>query len=256
MQPLEQSPLLAAQHVMTDMLHVIHQICEKHQIKYWISDGTLLGSIRHGGFIPWDDDADVSMLREDYQKFMQVVKDELPSPYFVESEEHQTHGLHNWCKIMYMDDFEWVDWHGNWTKGLSVDIFPYDYVAEKNIKKKSVVEKMVNRMASIRYPTQSNGVKSFLQRMINSAKIHNIYCKFNKKSNNVTYGIETPYYGWAYLNTNDIFPLTKGKFAQFDFNIPRDSDRILTILYGDYMQLPKEEERVSHMAQLRFSARK
>jgi lipopolysaccharide cholinephosphotransferase len=249
----EQDPLLAAQSVMTDMLYVIHQICEKHGLKYWLTDGSLLGSIRHEGFIPWDDDADIGMMREDYNKFLSIIKQELPSPYKVQSKTHQTHGLHNWCKIMYMDDFEWIDWWGNWTKGLSIDIFPFDFVPEKNENNKSLKEKLINRVATIRYPLHGNIVKTTLQRAINKAKIHDIYSKYNKKTNIVTYGIELPYYGWAYFQVDEIFPLKKGKFGNHEFYIPNNYDRYLEKLYGEYMKLPKLEERVSHMAHLRFA---
>lgn len=255
MERKDQSPLEAAQEVMTDILNVIHQICERNNIKYWLSDGTLLGSVRHGGFIPWDDDADISMLREDYNKFIRIVKEELPEPYKLQSAEHQTHGLHNWCKIMYMDDFEWVDWHGNWTKGLSVDIFPFDYVRQKNVEKLSLLEKAANRLASIRYPIEGNGVKAFLQRRVQKLKVHNYYSRFNRETDIVTYGIETPYYGYAYFNVHDIFPLSKGRFGDYSFYIPKNYDRYLTVEYGNYMDIPKEEEQVSHMSNLRFTTK-
>lgn len=256
MERISQTPLEAAQLVMMDILNVIHQICERNDINYWLSDGTLLGSVRHEGFIPWDDDADISMLREDYNKFIRIVQNELPEPYKVQSVEHQTHGLHNWCKIMYMDDFEWIDWHGNWTKGLSVDIFPFDYVRNENVEALSLTEKLVNRVACIRYPLKGNSVKALLQRRIQRLKIHNHYNKFNKKTEIVTYGIETPYYGYAYFNIQDIFPLDKGKFGDYNFYIPKNYDRYLTIEYGNYMEIPEKEKQVSHMTNLRFVNKK
>lgn len=253
LQTIENEALLAAQDVMTDMLKVIHQICEKHDIKYWLTDGSLLGSIRHQGFIPWDDDADVGMLRKDYNRFMEILETELPAPYKIESAENQTHGIHNWCKIMYMEDFEWIDWWGNWTKGLSIDVFPFDYVPEKNKNNISLKEKMVNRIACIRYPLEGNVIKSALQKMINKAKIHDIYAGFNKESSVVTYGMELPYYGYAYFDVEDIFPLKKGKFGRHEFYIPNNYDKFLTTLYGDYMKIPSPENRVSHMANLKFA---
>jgi lipopolysaccharide cholinephosphotransferase len=248
----DKNPLLEAQKVMVDMMIAVHNICEKYGIQYWLTDGSLLGCIRHQGFIPWDDDADMAMLREDYEKFIDIVEAELPSPYKLESIEHNTHGLHNWCKIMYMDDFEWIDWHGNWTKGLSIDIFPFDFVPNPN--RKTFVEKVVNRIAKIEYPLQGNSIKNVTKQMINRMKIHKIYNKFNQKTNYVTYGIETKYYGWAYYHIDDIFPLKKGLFANHYFYIPNNSDSYLTVLYGaDYRKLPKEADRVSHMKNLRFA---
>ena len=63
---------------MLDILIVIDGICKKHGIKYWISDGTLLGAVRHGGFIPWDDDLDIQMMRKDFKHFIKIISKELP----------------------------------------------------------------------------------------------------------------------------------------------------------------------------------
>lgn len=246
----KKDPLLAAQAVMTDMLKVIHQICEENDIKYWLSDGTLLGAIRHKGFIPWDDDTDIGMLREDYERFVSIIAEKLPAPYKVQSKENQTHGLHNWCKIMYMDDFEWVDWNGNWTKGLSIDVFPFDYA---KIPEKTTAVKLINRLASIKNPLEVNNLKTFGQRCIHKLNLHKFYSLFNREAEYITYGMETPYYGWSFFKTSEIFPLRSGEFEQENFPIPHNFDHYLTKLYGDYMKIPDKKDRVSHMAKLRFS---
>jgi len=247
-------PLIAAQQTMTDMLVQLDKICVKHGIPYWLSDGTLLGAVRHKGFIPWDDDTDIGLLREDYDRFMAVISEELPPPYKVQSAEYNTHGLHNWCKIAYMDDFEWIDWHGNWTKGLTIDVFPYDFAPDSG--KVSSIEKVINRIASIRYPLEAKNIKQVLQRVINKGEIHRLYIRLKNRTNTVTYGIETPYYGWAFWDIDDIFPLKKGVFEGYSFYIPNNPDKYLTTLYGDYMTLPKEQDRVAHMKNLRFSSKK
>ena len=71
------------------ILQEVDKICRKHDIKYWIDFGTLLGAVRHGGFIPWDDDLDISMLSSDYQKFMEVAPQELPDWLFLQN-KHKT----------------------------------------------------------------------------------------------------------------------------------------------------------------------
>ena len=71
----EGSELRMQQRRMLDILLHINGVCSKHGIKYWLSSGTLLGAVRHGGFIPWDDDLDIEMLREDYDRFIEVFED-------------------------------------------------------------------------------------------------------------------------------------------------------------------------------------
>ena len=75
--------LQEAQLRMLEMLCEIDRICKKYDIKYWLDAGTLLGAIRHKGFIPWDDDIDIGMIREDYRKFKSIVKGELDKIIFV-----------------------------------------------------------------------------------------------------------------------------------------------------------------------------
>ena len=74
----EGSLLRRMQHRMTEMLGEIDKICRRHNLKYWLCSGTLLGCVRHGGYIPWDDDLDIEMLREDYEKLLKILPEELP----------------------------------------------------------------------------------------------------------------------------------------------------------------------------------
>ncbi|MDN3019005.1 LicD family protein [Paenibacillus sp. BSR1-1] len=245
----QNSPLRRAQITMLEMLLVVDNICKTEEIPYWITDGTLLGSERHKGFIPWDDDADIGMLRKDYTRFKKVVESKLPKKFKLETETVHTHGKHNWLKILYLEDFDWIDWHGIKRRGISIDIFPYDFVNAPN--KMSMKEKIVHRIASIKYPSEANNMKNKLRRVINKLQLQDVYSQINPKSDYVTYGIETPYFGWAYYNIHDIFPLKEGIFENERFKVPANPKHYLTTLYGeDYMEIPEEHKRQSHMTNL------
>lgn len=236
---------------MLEMIKAVDLICKKEAIPYWLTDGTLLGSERHKGFIPWDDDADIAMLRDDYNRFKKVIDGQLPEKFKVETEMVHTHGKHNWLKILYLGDFEWLDWHGITRQGISIDIFPFDYVPVKN--KITVREKLVHRVASIKYPPEAKGIKNKIRRSIYSSQLQNLYSRLNPKSDYITYGIETPYFGFAYFQLKDIFPLQQGIFEGEYLNIPFQPSHYLSTLYGeDFMKIPEEGKRQSHMADLKF----
>jgi len=244
-----ESPLREVQKVLTSMMVTIDTICKENDIPYFLSDGSLLGCIRHGGFIPWDDDIDIGMLRKDYNKFMKVIKTNLPSIYKVETYKLHIHRKHNWLKIMYLDDFEWVGKDGDTRKGTSIDIFPFDYV--QGVDNISPAGKIFNRLSRLMYPKKINNPKDFIASMVIRAKLYNFYCPFNKETDTITYGIETPFYGSAFFTKDEIFPLKTGTFENQQFNIPGNPDHFLTTVYGDYMKIPEEADRQIHMANLK-----
>src|SRR4028118_681017 len=95
----EGSDLRRAQKRMLEILDVFDAICRKHNINYWLISGTLLGARRHGGFIPWDDDLDVAVLRSDYEKLLSILKDELPSNLKLQHKGTDENYWLHWAKI-------------------------------------------------------------------------------------------------------------------------------------------------------------
>ena len=118
--------------VLLDMLNEVARICNKHDIKWFADGGTMLGAVRHGGFIPWDDDVDVRMLRPDYDRFVEVAQNELEYPYFFQTEKTdpgslRCHAQIRNCEttgILKMD----IDNLGDYNQGIFIDIFPWDNI--------------------------------------------------------------------------------------------------------------------------------
>lgn len=116
--------------VEIDILFQIKEICDRHNIKWFVEGGTLLGAVRHKGFIPWDDDIDIDMFREDYERFIFFAKQELKAPYFLQTHETDSLSMYGHAKVrnsqtMSMQVFE----HENqldYNQGIFVDIFPLD----------------------------------------------------------------------------------------------------------------------------------
>ena len=116
-----------------EMIKEIKRICEKHNIKYFLVGGSLLGAVRHGGFIPWDDDLDIGMLREDYDKFRKVAPDELSEEYTYQSYEHEPDSHYIFDKIRLKDTFFTTKFSDRFKmqNGLFIDILVYDKTSEK-----------------------------------------------------------------------------------------------------------------------------
>lgn len=124
--------------VELDLLAEFDRVCKKHDIKYIASGGTMLGAVRHNGFIPWDDDIDVMMLREDYAKLVAIAKDEFKNPYFFLTTTHDSDFVCGYSKLCNSDttailrSIETVGYKYN--QGIFIDIFPLDRVCDNNVK--------------------------------------------------------------------------------------------------------------------------
>lgn len=118
-----------------EMMKEIKRICEKHNIKYFLVGGSLLGAIRHGGFIPWDDDLDIGMLREDYEKFRAVAPNELDERFSYQSFEHEPSSHYIFDKIRLKDTYFTTKFSNRFKmeNGLFIDILIYDKTAN-NLK--------------------------------------------------------------------------------------------------------------------------
>ena len=137
-----------------DVLKEIDDICRRHDIRYFADWGTLLGTVRHGGFIPWDDDLDICMLRDDYVRFRQVADEELPAGYAIHDfERKDDHWLFlsrvvNSKRLCFDEDY--LDTHYNFPYLACVDIFVMDYLYRDEETEK-VRDKQIMELISMAY---------------------------------------------------------------------------------------------------------
>lgn len=251
--------LREAQLIMLQILQEIDRICKKHRIRYWLDGGTLLGAVRHQGFIPWDDDLDIAMLREDYERFLQIAPGELVKPYFLQTEMNDPFpGASYMSKVLYTDSFYWERWHKKkepFRQCLFVDVFPFDrypsrgcllFLELRNLLAKKKVSYARNSLGNLwwRFVLLSTKVTGIFSLMKLSKYIVN--CLRSKILNKpgYIYVSYAPMAPWkeAYL-LSEILELTTVSFEGQLFPAPRDWHRYLTKQHGDYMQLPREELR-------------
>lgn len=126
--------------VELDLLAELDRVCKKYNIKYCADGGTLLGAVRHKGFIPWDDDLDIAMLRTEFEKLNEVAPKEFQSPYFWQTEETDPGSARGHAQLRNSNTTSLIrveyehQRHNNFNQGIFIDIFPFDTVTENTAK--------------------------------------------------------------------------------------------------------------------------
>lgn len=248
------------QAIMTDMMKELHHFLEENHIPYCLAYGSLLGAIRHDGFIPWDDDMDIFMLREDYLRFESLAKEKLPDRFFLQTPLSDRHFrlLHVPYKIRDQHSTLMEEPDRFYHQGAFIDIFVLDDVCDEvNLEK---VRQRCSLLSSLKMridASQLSGVKKWIrigmQLIFKCIPASWVY-RYNRKcadrlqkdktSEFVQVGIE--HMEKIRVRREDLFPVKLHTFADTKLYVPNHSEAILQQIYGDYMQLPDEKDRVPH----------
>lgn len=246
------------------------RVCKHLGINYTLSSGTLLGAVRHHGFIPWDDDIDVAMLREDYNKFLEEGQPLMPQHLFIQTYDTDKYYPLNFGKIRDTSTvlIEYSTQMLNMRNGVYIDVFPIDKVPSNKFKrtfdnllisliqaiKFSYTIEWANKSSS-RFRGLMRRILLPLSRLIGTQRLNRIETfirvKNNKKGNKDTYyekHYNTPPYR---LNSSHLMPVSIfNEFLDIEFEgkifkAINNRHKYLTLFYGNYMQLPPIEKRVS-----------
>lgn len=225
--PKAEGNLRSIQLANLSLLKQFDKLCKDNNINYWIDFGTLLGAKRHKGFIPWDDDIDVGMPRDDYEKFIELFYSKIekyPDLYCTFSCNGR-----NKCFIKIR--------HKK-SKILFIDIFPYDYAPKMTDKEKVIfskkIAKLVKRNIFIYFKTPAE-TRTHLKKLTAQKLIHT-----NSKGS-LFWGLDFPH-KWTnkVYDYEQIFPLQEIEFEGALFPAPARPDEVLTSIYGDYMSIPDD----------------
>ena len=246
--------LRACQLKQLAILEVVDKICRRNFISYWLDGGTLLGAVRHGGFIPWDDDIDIAMRSEDLRRFAEVAAAELPDGLFLQTRQTDPEVEEPIVKVRDLNSF-YVEAGDNFAaayqKGLYVDIFPFvDYptVSPRFVK---TVAKGISKSYSILHGAHHYSLRAAAELLWFGGKhaaFSALWAAATALKPAGTYIGNVPENnGYGIMHRKDsVFPLTEVEFEGKRFLGPANPDAYLRDLYGDYMKVPPPEKRKFH----------
>ena len=249
--------------LLVEMLSEIDQFCEKNGIRYFLISGTLLGAIRHRGFIPWDDDIDIGLLRKDYDLFINTFKS---SKKYYRLLSIETDKKYNYPFAKVIDDrvalVEDVD--DAVEIGAFIDIFPFDNCVGSTYKEAC---KSIDNMRFLKWLRNFKILKFSKKRsfwknvVLFFGKCLTFFCSTRKISKSIinkakqnedkeckyVAALVTSNYGYGEVLNRYFFDETiKVEFEGLMFNAPKEYHSILTSFYGNYMELPPKEKQITH----------
>lgn len=241
---------------MLDMLKYIDQVCQENHIPYWLSSGTCLGAVRHGGFIPWDDDVDIEMLGSDYDRFLRIMETRCDSRYVIQTHENDPAYLLQFGKLRdrhsAMKETIVIDCDYQY-RGIYIDIFPMDVSTRRWVA--------VAGEYLLRFCLATNRIGNRTLRKI--CRTGSYFVAFEliapvvrrlsgkKRSDCLRHR-----FGSVFLkprSANDIFPIRRMAFEDTSLCVPGDTDSYLKKLFGDYMQLPDIDSLRIHVKDISIS---
>ncbi|WP_407453036.1 phosphorylcholine transferase LicD [Methanobrevibacter sp.] len=238
-------------------------ICDENNLDYYLFYGTEIGAVRHQGFIPWDDDIDVAMFRDDYEKFLKVMEEKNSEKYTVFDIRYDENYFFQFGRLSLNGTYwsEYWDSQVPFKLGIHIDLFILDKVPNNKLKRFLYMRRclLLCKLCSISSIKIEYDVK--LVEVISNI-FHSIFNKigltpkhYQKKMVKLIRKYENQdceYYADLTLNTlsyfkiEDFKPIKKVKFENICVNIPNNQEATLGQVFGDYMQLPPEEDRVGH----------
>lgn len=265
---LDQETLQKLQETELEILLEVDRICRKNRIHYSLTGGTLLGAVRHGGFIPWDDDADISMLRSEYKKFQQACRTDLDTEKFYFQDMENTPGYRwGYGKVRRKDSVFLREGQEGmpYEQGIFLDVFPRDGIPDGRIARKihaflcftvrkimwsaigrktadSRIHRWMYQCLYLTTQKKYRKIYQWLQRMSNAKKTTYVRTLTFPLPNHIK-GYRRKWYQ----------KYTTVKFEGRDFQVQASYEQWLSREFGDYRKLPPVEERKTHpVTQIRF----
>jgi lipopolysaccharide cholinephosphotransferase len=249
--------LREAQLIMLEMLVEFDAICKKYNLQYWLDSGTLLGAVRHQGFIPWDDDIDLSMPIEDYRRFKEIAQDELSDNIFFQTRQTDKEFKFDYIKLR-SNKASIVEFHEKkkdikYHQGIFIDIFPMLTMPNTEFHQAFYEDafKLIRDVSSISLHTP-NGKDHPKVREALLAAINEMHEGWEKEDIKVIYSGKMPDVA-AWFDIKEVFPLKRISFEGLEFPVPHNPEHYLGAIYSfNFMELPPEDKRTIHAHEMKI----
>ena len=239
---------------LLQMLKDFDKICKEIGVKYWLSSGTLIGAARHGGFIPWDDDIDVEMLKEDYEKLMKTFKE--TEKYVIHSHDNDKAYIQPFAKFrdkqsIMIENQEIQKYYK--FNGIFIDILKMNWTKRNVSKRLYYTIELLSK--PLKYRRKLPFFMIWTSKVLISAvfKLIPYIDKYYSNKKGLVFGHE---YGSYFYDKNrdytKLFPLKTAKFENYDFPVPNDMHGYLTATYGNWEDFPDLENLHTHLIDVTY----
>lgn len=245
--------------IQLQILDYVHEFCERVGIEYFLSYGSLIGAIRHNGYIPWDDDIDICMTRPNYNRFLEEFNQE-NSKYKCANFGQDSNFLYTFAKVIDTNTELVEESKIPYKLGINIDVLPIDGINDDTaLLKKQIYLRKQSDIKTLKLSMNRSIIKNvilIIARILLFAKPHRMIIS-QMISNAQTYGYQTSKKVCCVAFGSDVDtpfpkellePKCLWRFEEKEYYVPVEYDRYLRSIYGDYMTLPPEGERVSHHA--------
>lgn len=260
LRPQGDTELRSCQLVMLRILKIFDKVCREAGLRYWLDSGTLLGAVRHGGFIPWDDDVDVKMPLDDYRRFLEIAPKALPYDLFLQTKESDPAHPVAWAKLR--DRFSFMDDPGGpfeYSQGIPIDIFPAVFMTRRRHELRKFFALLPPYNLAPDWPRKSwslkhklySGAFALLQAaarpILRWPPIAKAFLAWGEKGEKAWANDYPQEWMREFYPDEIVFPLKTIRFEDAELSCPADPGRYLEIHYGSgYMTPPPEAERGAH----------
>lgn len=266
MSPYPGDSLARLQAAEREILMVIDAICRANDLDYFVSGGTCLGAVRHGGFIPWDDDIDINLPQADYRRFIEIASHALPTGYSLHTSTDTAGTSALWAKV-FKDGTRFIDesaLEAGCDQGIFVDVFPTcqldadtDVAAKQRARARTAqLKSYLKHLAHPKIPDDAPlkpllalGCKIVHGTIARAWKQRDLQDEFDHAfdtDNPAQLWADAAYTAYGPFETDVLFPTADIEFDGLVVRAPHDPDAYLRLEYGDYMKLPPESQRYTH----------